>query len=86
MKINVKTLISQDIKSLKNSVWPAIDSMRQEEEIETLQKRDDWLQSIENRVLLLHFKQPAKSRPQTHDAQTISFYGTLLYLKQSDAN
>jgi len=81
--MNVKTLISQDIKSLKNSVWPAIDSMRQEEEIETLQKRDDWLQSIENRVLLLHFKQSPKSRPESHDAQTISFYGTL---SQSDAN
>ena len=59
MKINLKTVISQDIKSLKNSVWPVIDSMRQEEEIDTLQKRDDWLQSIEDRVLFLHFeKQP----------------------------
>ena len=59
------------MKSLKNSVWPVIDSTRQEEEIETLQKRDDWLQSIEDRVLLLHFN----NTPQTHDAQTISFYG-----------
>ena len=77
--MNLKTVISQDIKSLKNSVWPVIDSMRQEEEIETLQKRDDWLQSIEDRVLLLHFEKPSFNRPQTHDAQTISFYGRLLY-------
>ena len=53
--------------------------MRQEEEIETLQKRDDWLQSIEERVLILHFQKQPTGTPQTHDAQTISFYGRLLY-------
>ena len=49
-----------------------MNSLRQEDEIEALEKRDDWLQSIEDRVLLLHFN----NTPQTHDAQTISFYGT----------
>ena len=79
--MNLKTVISQDIKSLKNSVWPVIDSMRQEEEIDTLQKRDDWLKSIEDRVLFLHFEKQSVDTPVDipYDAQTISFYGRLLH-------
>ena len=56
-----------------------MNSLRQEEEIEALQKEDEWLQTIEDRVLLLHFKKPPIGTPQTHDAQTVSFYGALIY-------
>ena len=58
-----------------------MNSLRQEEEIEALQKRDDWLQSIEDRVLLFHFKKPGIGKSQPHEAQTVSFYGALIYNK-----
>ena len=46
-----------------------------------LQKRYDWLQSIEDRVLFLHFEKQSVDTPVDipYDAQTISFYGRLLH-------
>ena len=78
---NQETIERQDIKNLEKSVLtnlPWIDSIQQGEEIEILQRPNDWLQSIENRVLLLHFEKPQIGLKQTHYAQKLSFYGTFL--------
>ena len=78
---NQETIERQDIKNLEESVLtnlPWIDSIQRGEEIEILQRPNDWLQSIENRVLLLHFEKPEIGEKQTHYAQKLSFYGTFL--------
>ena len=72
-----KLIKRQDIASLQKSVWSVIEEITRtnDKSLTLTRNSDDWLQSIEDKVLVLHFSM--KFPLQVHPARTISFFGKL---------
>ena len=74
--IYVEIFQRQDIENLKDSVWPEIEAVKDKQiSALSLTKSDNWLRTIEDKVLVLHQEVPRVHDPLIHPAQTISFFG-----------
>ena len=81
---------NETIESLQENIWPAIQSLESKNSISKtakpisiqyqnaiskITKPRTWLETIEDRVLILNFVKPAIGEWQRNDAITLSFFG-----------
>ena len=77
MEFGAKYHENETIEVLQENIWPAIESVESENRISKITKPRSWLETIEDRVLILNFVKPAFGERQQDDAVTLSFFGSL---------
>ena len=90
MQFGLKYHKNETIESLQENIWPAIQSLESKNSISKtakpisiqyqnaiskITKPKTWLETIEDRVLILNFVKPAIGEWQRNDAITLSFFG-----------
>ena len=77
MQFGAKYHENETIEVLQEKMWPVIESVESEKRISKITKPRSWLETIEDRVLILNFVKPAFGEWQRNDAITLSFFGIL---------
>ena len=77
MQFGAKYHENETIEDLQDKIWLIIKSVESENRISKITKPTSWLETIEDRVLILNFFKPAFGELQRNDAITLSFFGIL---------
>ena len=91
MKFGAELMRNDTMKSIEERIWPVFASLGSETAQKlrkgaslTVSKSNNWLHTIEDRVLILHFAKPSFGDSQQNSARTLSFFGNLFFQSQNN--
>lgn len=79
MKFGSKFHENGTIENIQDKLWSIFKTLESENQISKITKPNTWLETIEDRVLILNFIKPAFGEWQRNDARTLSFFGILSF-------
>ena len=76
MKMIARITNDDTIVTLREKLWPIFESLESDQRITNVSKPENWLMSIQDRVLILHFVKPSIGGEQQNPARTLSYFGS----------
>ena len=75
MQFGSKYNQNDTIENLQENIWSVIQTLESKNQISKITKPNTWLETIQDRVLILDFVKPAFGEEQRNVARTLSFFG-----------